>query len=35
MKEQYRQAIYRLIDLIEDEEILKKIYSYILPKIKK
>lgn len=35
MKEQYRQAIHRLIDLIEDEEILKKIYSYILPKIKK
>lgn len=35
MKEQYRLAIHKLIDSIEDENILKKIYSYILPKIKK
>lgn len=35
MKEVYRQAIHKLIDSIEDESILKKIYSYILPKIKK
>lgn len=35
MKEVYRQAIHKLIDSIEDESILKKIYSYIIPKIKK
>jgi len=34
MKEEYRQAIHKLIDAIHDETMLKKIYSYILPKIK-
>ncbi len=29
MMEQYRKAIHRLIDKIQDEEKLKKIYTYI------
>ena len=35
MKEEYRQVIHKLIDAIEDETILKKIYSFIISKIKK
>ncbi len=35
MKEVYRQAIHKLIDSIEDERTLKKIYSYIIGKTKK
>lgn len=35
MKEEYRQAIHQIIDTIEDENILKRIYSYIVSKIKK
>lgn len=35
MIEQYRNAIHKLIDRIEDEIILKRIYSYILVKLKK
>lgn len=33
MIEQYRKAIHKLIDKIEDEKLLKKIYSYVLVKI--
>lgn len=29
MKEEYRKAIHRMIDVIQDERILRKIYSYI------
>ncbi len=29
MKEGYRKAIHQMIDVIQDECILKKIYSYI------
>lgn len=29
MIEQYRKAIHKLIDKIEDEKLLKKIYTYI------
>lgn len=35
MKEVYRQAIHKLIDSIEDERILKKIYTYVVTVIKK
>ena len=35
MKDRYKEAIHQMIDLIEDETILKKIYSYILAKTKK
>lgn len=35
MKDRYKEVIHQMIDLIEDETILKKIYSYILVKIKK
>lgn len=35
MKEEYRQAIHKMIDCIEDETILKKVYSFIISKIKK
>lgn len=29
MKEVYREAIHRMIDVVQDERILRKIYSYI------
>lgn len=35
MMEQYRKAIHRLIDRIQDEKKLKRIYSYILIKMSK
>lgn len=35
MKEKYRREIHRIIDAIEDENILRKIYSYIMSKAKK
>ena len=35
MKEVYRQAIYKLIGSIEDERVLKKIYTYVVTVIKK
>lgn len=35
MIEQYRNAIHKLIDKIQDEKILKKIYSFVYILIKK
>lgn len=30
MKEKYRDAIHKMIDAVSDEQLLKKIYTYVL-----
>lgn len=35
MREEYRREIHRIVDMIDNEWILKKIYSYIVTVIKK
>jgi len=35
MKEKYRQEIHRIVDLIDNEGLLKRIYTYVVTVIKK
>lgn len=35
MKEKYRQEIHRIVDLIDNEGLLKRIYTYVITVIKK
>ena len=35
MKEKYRQEIHRVVDLIDSESLLKRIYTYVVTVIKK
>jgi hypothetical protein len=35
MKEKYREMIHRMVDAVADEQMLKKIYTYVLSVTKK